>query len=149
MLSVLKIASFFSTKFLNTFGTKIDEMKLHKLLYLTQRECLIQYNSPIFGEVFEAWKYGPVVPEVRHYYKDDLLIVKISQDELAPYLGVINQVFESYASQNSWSLSSITHGEYAWQNAYNNSGAKGGAIISTDDMRKDASRVRLRRFLLK
>lgn len=54
-------------------------------------------------------------------------------------------------SQNSWSLSSITHGEYTWQTAFARSHdmIPGHNLISTDDMRKDASRVRLHRFLMK
>lgn len=146
MLSVTKIASYFCSSFLESFGFAIDEMKLHKLLYLTQREYLVQYNTPVFGDVFEAWKYGPVAPDVRHAYKNGLLNEIISDGELYPYMSVINHVFQTYASRNSWSLSSITHGDYAWQSAY----AKAqGHLINVEDMRKDASRIRLRRFLLK
>lgn len=146
MLSVTKIASYFCTRFLESFGYAIDEMKLHKMLYLFQRECLVQFNSPIFGDVFEAWKYGPVAPDVRYAYKNGLLNENISYSELNTYMTVINHVFQTYASRNSWSLSSITHGDYAWQSAYAKSQ---GHLISVDDMRKDASRIRLRRFLLK
>ncbi|MCM1139662.1 MAG: Panacea domain-containing protein [Muribaculum sp.] len=121
-------------------------MKLHKLLYLTQRECLIQYDKAIVGEVFEAWKYGPVAPEIRHLYKESLLDEHISEMELAPYREAIDYVFEHYAPRNSWSLSSITHGEYAWQNAYSKFQ---GHVMSTEDISKDASRIRLRRFLMK
>ena len=32
------------------FGERISEMKLHKLLYFTQRESLIQLGEPMFGE---------------------------------------------------------------------------------------------------
>ena len=151
MLSVSKIASYFCLRYLHMFGTKVDEMKLHKLLYLTQRECLVQYDAPIFGEVFEAWKYGPVAPEVRHLYKENLLDQQVPDIEISPFFGAIDKVFVSYAHQNSWSLSSITHGEYAWQKAYAYSQDKTHhcALISTEDIRKDASRIRLRRFLLK
>jgi len=149
MLSVVKVASYFCCRFSQKFGGKIDEMKLHKLLYLTQRECLVRYDTPIFGEVFEAWKYGPVAPEVRHYYKENLLTEPIAEDELAPFSEAIDRVFECYAPRKSWTLSSITHGEYAWRKAYGNMSAQasGFAIISTDDIRKDASRFRLRQFL--
>lgn len=151
MLSVTKIASYFCLRFLHDFGYKIDEMKLHKLLYLTQRECLVMYDTPVFGEVFEAWKYGPVVPEVRYLYKEKLLDQQVYDKDLSPFFDAIDKVFVSYAHQNSWSLSSITHGEIAWQNAYEKSkdSVLHCAIISTEDMRKDASRIRLRRFLLR
>ena len=60
-------------------------------------------------------------------------------------------MFQQYASKDSWSLSTITHGEYSWQNARKgvadaeNSSAK----IQIDDIRKDAERIRLRRFILR
>ena len=48
-------------------------MKLHKLLYFTQRESIIQTDEPIFQEEFEAWKYGPVMTGIRRMYKDGRL----------------------------------------------------------------------------
>ena len=46
-------------------------MKLHKLLYLSQREALAVTGQPLFQEEFEGWKYGPVCREVRAYYTED------------------------------------------------------------------------------
>lgn len=150
MLSVTKIASYFCDRYRGAFGAEIDERKLHKLLYLTQRECLVRYNLPIFADVFQAWKYGPVVPEVRHYFKDRLLSEPVDIELLLPYMDAINHVFDHYASQSSWSLSSITHGDFAWQSAFARAQSPGGSpAIYADDMRTDASRIRLRRFLRK
>lgn len=150
MLSITNIASYLCDRYRGAFGIEIDEMKLHKLLYLTQRECLVRYNIPIFADVFQAWKYGPVAPEVRHYFKDRLLSEPIEMELLLPYMDAINHVFEHYASQNSWSLSSITHGDFAWQSAFARAQCPGGSsVISADDMRADASRIRIRRFLRK
>ena len=42
-------------------GETIDEMKLHKLLYFSQRECLALTNKPLFEEQLEGWKYGRCV----------------------------------------------------------------------------------------
>lgn len=52
-------------------GSVIDEMKLHKLLYLTQRESLAITGQPLFEEEFEGWKYAPVCREVRSCYTED------------------------------------------------------------------------------
>ena len=35
---------------------EIDEMKLQKLLYFSQRESLIQNNKALFNESFYVWK---------------------------------------------------------------------------------------------
>jgi hypothetical protein len=40
MISVVKIAAYICQRYHKEFGGQIDEMKLHKLLYFMQRECL-------------------------------------------------------------------------------------------------------------
>ena len=66
-------------------GKIIDEMKLHKLLYLSQRESLAITNKPMFLENFEGWKYGPVCREVRNCFTEDGMfsddIQEISNEE--------------------------------------------------------------------
>ena len=69
MMGILQVASYIYKRYMNDFGVRIDEMKLHKLLYFTQRECLIQKGEPMFEAHFEAWKYGLVIVLFRHYYK--------------------------------------------------------------------------------
>lgn len=73
MEDVVKIASYICQRYEHQYGTRIDEMKLHKLLYFTQRECLVQLGEPMFGAKFKAWKYGPVILEIRQHYKDNSL----------------------------------------------------------------------------
>ena len=71
MEDVVKVASYICQRYQRQFGKRIDEMKLHKLLYFTQRESIIQTGQPIFEEHFEAWKYGPVLLSIRQLYKED------------------------------------------------------------------------------
>ncbi len=46
----------------------IDQMKLHKLLYLVQAGSLAWFGRPAFDEAIEAWTWGPVVQRVAGYY---------------------------------------------------------------------------------
>lgn len=149
MEDVVKVASYICQRYQRQFGKRIDEMKLHKLLYFTQRESIIQTGQPIFEECFEAWKYGPVLLLIRQLYKEDALHESLSTSAEAQYKSVFNSVFAIYAPKDSWSLSSITHGEYAWRQAWQkaNIEGKGNELIQTDDIRKDAERVKQRRFL--
>ena len=55
MIGILQVASYIYKRYMDDFGVRIDEMKLHKLLYFTQRECLIQKGEPMFEAQFEAW----------------------------------------------------------------------------------------------
>lgn len=149
MEDVIQIASYICQRYQQQFGKRIDEMKLHKLLYFTQRESIIQTGEPIFKERFEAWKYGPVLVSIRQLYKNDDLHEELSDTAKEHYRKVFDSVFETYAHKDSWSLSSITHGEYAWQEARQNmsSTEQCHRLIETDNIRKDAERVKIRRFL--
>ena len=149
MEDVVKIASYIYQRYQQQFGKQIDEMKLHKLLYFTQRESIIQTGEPIFAECFEAWKYGPVLVSIRQLYKEDSLHKELSTSAKETYKNVFDTVFSTYASKDSWSLSSITHGEYAWRQARKEMqpDEKCHKQMLTDDIRKDAERVKQRRFL--
>ena len=65
MLDVVKVASYISRRYEREYGSQIDEMKLHKLLYFAQRESIIQLDQPLFADSFQAWKYGPVLVQIR------------------------------------------------------------------------------------
>ena len=73
MENVLDVASYVYNKYQSTYGEQISEMKLQKLLYFIQREFFIQNNRPLFNAVFYAWKYGPVLKEVRIAYQQGTL----------------------------------------------------------------------------
>ena len=114
MIDVVKVASYISRRYEQTFGVRIDEMKLHKLLYFVQRETLIQTDEPLFSTPFQAWKYGPVLVQIRSLYKSGMLTDYLSDLEVAQYLPIFDKVFEQYAAKDAWTLSSITNGEKSW-----------------------------------
>jgi uncharacterized phage-associated protein len=47
----------------------VTQMKLQKLVYFAHGVHLAKYNTPLINEQIEAWKYGPVVPDIYRYYK--------------------------------------------------------------------------------
>ena len=150
MEDVVKIASYICLRYQRQFGKRIDEMKLHKLLYFTQRESIIQTGEPLFEDCFEAWKYGPVLVGIRQRYKSDTLHEELPDAVKERYRKVFDTVFETYAPKDAWSLSSITHGEYAWQEARQRIVPDGQhRFIITDNIRQDAKRVKIRRLLYK
>lgn len=71
MARAIDVAQCIFTEYKSISGKTIDEMKLHKLLYLSQRESIAITNEPMFKENFEGWKYGPVCREVRNSYTED------------------------------------------------------------------------------
>lgn len=150
MEKVLNVASYISQRYMAEFGIRIDEMKLHKLLYFVQRECLVQLGEPMFEAKFKAWKYGPVMLDIRQHYKDNDLTKSLSPDASEKYKSVFDKVFSQYAPKKSWSLSTLTHGEYSWKKAREGYSPYESCDVDMDvaDIRKDAEKINTRRFLL-
>ncbi len=150
MVDAVKIATYIYRRYQAEYGVRIDEMKLHKMLYLAQRESMIQTGAPLFDSLFKAWKYGPVLVEIRQLYKSEMLGVTLTDDELQQYMPILDKVFAQYAKKDSWSLSALTHGEYSWKKARVGlaAGENGNVSMRMENIKKDAERVKLRRFLL-
>ena len=151
MIDVIKVASYIYQRYQRQFGTCIEEMKLHKLLYFVQRESLVQLGRPLFAEPFEAWRYGPVLVKIRHLYKTNQLNHQLSHAEFVRYKPVFDFVFENYASKDAWTLSSITHGESSWQKARQGilPEEQSQCKLQIEDIRMDAERIKQRRLVLK
>ena len=115
MVSVNTAASYIYEKYKSEFGTTIDEMKLHKLLYFAQRESIIQTGNPLFDATFRGQKYGPILKEIRESYKNSSFVPVTSSSDIDEMEPIVDTVFEQYAEKDSWSLSRLTHGEYSWK----------------------------------
>lgn len=148
MENLMSVASYVFNRYQDTMGEKIDEMKLHKLLYFAQRESIIQKNEPLFTEVFYGWKFGPILKEIRSAYRDNTFLSVVDEDIVSRIKGIMDKVFEEYASKDSWSLSRLTHGEISWKNSRKDipDGANSDNPMSFDDIIKDAERIKQRRI---
>lgn len=125
-------------------GELLDEMKLHKLLYLAQRESLALTGEPLFSEEFEGWKFGPVSPAVRDVYTIEG--IQAYTKEISPQAAIIlNAILEEYGPIESWSLSQMSHNEVSWQNSRKGLGPNdpGNEELKLEDIRQDAKKVRL------
>lgn len=61
MEKTLIVAKALYNMYYEQMGVLMDEMKMHKLMYFSQREALMQNNEPLFDGTFYGWKYGPVL----------------------------------------------------------------------------------------
>ena len=108
-------------------------------------------GSPMFPEQLHAWKYGPVMPQIRHLYKDGKLTDLPSDEEIAQYQAVFDEVFREYAPSHPLTLVSVSHGELSWKRArqgytkYESSDVP----MKLDDIREDAERLKERAMKLK
>lgn len=148
MIEVTKVASYIYNRYHDEFREIIDEMKLHKLLYFTQRESIIKTGEPLFEAQFEAWKYGPVLVQIRDCYRNKTFNEAIDGADLKEYKPVFDYVFENYANKTSWSLSMLSHGEISWQKARKGTpmDEKCTSLMKIEDIREDAERIKNRRF---
>ena len=123
---------------------KIDEMKLHKLLYFVQRESYALLGKPMFNEDFEGWIHGPVSKEVRSCYDKDHGMVcnthSLSEDDAY----IARNVIEEYDHYDSWYLRNLSHEEISWKNSRTGLGPEqpGNRIIDKKDIEVDSRKVR-------
>lgn len=143
MERIIDVAQFIIEEYKNIANKAIDQMKLHKLLYFSQRESLAITNEPLFKENFKGWKYGPVSQEVRNNFTKQGMVCQTHSISLESAY-IVKNIILQYGSYESWKLSEMTHKEYSWKNARKglSKEAKGTRIISIDDIRKDAEKVR-------
>lgn len=107
----------------------VDNLKLQKLLYYSQAVNLVINNKkPLFEDKIEAWRYGPVVPNVYHkykYYGFDIIPVEIEEEKKLHIdkneQEVIDMVLSYYGEMSSMELVARTHKEVPWVNAYKES----------------------------
>ena len=143
MEKILNVAEYIFKEYYRVTGELIDEMKLQKLLYFSQRETLAILNKPLFNEEFEGWKYGPISREVRTVFTKDGINAD-TKDIKNESKYIINNVILEYGSLASWKLSEISHKEVSWLNSRKDlkDGENGDRKIKLEDIREDAKKVR-------
>ena len=136
MLSCFDVAKYFLTKVDEEEGEVITNLKLQKLAYYAQSASLAFYDSPLFTESLEAWKHGPVVPDLYQVYKS-YGASPLPKTETAVVecfsLGnrkLLDDVYAFFGQFAAWKLRDMTHEETPWQEASLTQG-----VISLGSMR--------------
>jgi uncharacterized phage-associated protein len=128
-------------------GKFVTQMKLQKLVYFAQGYHLAKYGSSLLKEQFQAWKFGPVVPEIYQDFKlygskliTDTASFRPAVNDTNRYqltdtaIETINYTWEVLKDFSAMSLSSWTHlPQTPWSKVYN-PGEK-SASISNDDIK--------------
>lgn len=101
----------------------ISNLKLQKLVYYAQGLCMAIYGKPLFSDKIEAWTYGPVVPELYHYYKkhnsngiraDKNFNPSIINEDTKNFLDEIYEVFGQFSAIR---LMNLAHSDQCWIDA--------------------------------
>ena len=147
MSQTLAVAKYLNELHVKKYGYAMDQMKMHKMMYFSQRESLMVSGNPLFNDAFEAWKYGPVLVNVRNEYLTghmfDGQYEKLSDTEK----NLVESVFKRYDEYDAWQLSTLSHAEHSWCQARKGlvEGEAGNEKMSLTAMKADAMREFLRR----
>jgi uncharacterized phage-associated protein len=94
---------------------EMDEAKMHKLMYLVQRESLLETNHVLFDESFYGRKYGPVLPSVHEEYQKAEKFRSVEELNSPDALRLLHNVLKRYGKRSTWDLSELSHGELSWK----------------------------------
>lgn len=133
------IISVFQTIPTNEIEGDLTNLKLQKLLYYIQVSSLKQLNRLAFNNHIEAWKYGPVIPEVYYNYNSygrnvitiDQPIFSLESQQLKI---ITDKVIEDKGQYTGIALMRMTHKDQPWKTAKEQSDK-----IITEEMIKTAT----------
>lgn len=114
------IISVFQSIATNEIEGDLTNLKLQKLLYYIQVNSLKQLNKLAFNNTIEAWKYGPVIPDVyynyNHYGRDIITITQPVFSLDSPQLKIITEnVIADKGQYTGIALMRMTHKEQPWK----------------------------------
>ena len=123
-------------------GVHMDEMKMHKLMYFSQRESLMYNKERLFDATFYGWKYGPVLTEVRSEFRMLRPFADVRGSVSAKTVELLKSVLNRYGSLSSWKLSSLSHEEFSWKKSRVGLEADedGNVELALDAMKVDATK---------
>ena len=107
-------------------GNPLTLIQIMKLSYISHGFCLATLDHPLSSKEPEAWKYGPVFPDIYHSLKFngiepitnliakikfnyDKLLVPIDEKFSSEENEIIEFVYKHYGHLNGLQISAITH----------------------------------------
>jgi len=95
-------------------GKTLTIMSLLKLVYIAHGWHLQMRNAPLIRNKIEAWKYGPVIPDVYKAFRDQGISITTpvdvdGTDILAHDKHILNEVYRIYGNMSAQRLSDLTH----------------------------------------
>lgn len=99
----------------------ITNLKLQKVLYLSQAYYLAKLGKPLFTEKLEAWNYGPVIPEVyrklKRYGSNPIIEAEDKSTIAEEDKKVLKKVWDTFGGYSASRLVDIVHAHTPWKEA--------------------------------
>jgi uncharacterized phage-associated protein len=100
-------------------GSRMTTWELQKLCYYAQAWSLAVHARPLFNEEFQAWKDGPVQPELYQRHKGAFSVTEVAggdASKVAPDdAGLVDRVLEFYSRFTPGELRELSHRERPWR----------------------------------
>lgn len=106
-------------------GWSLTNLQIQKILYLANRAYLGRYNTPLIEEDFEAWDYGPVLPDIyrecnvfgnKPVWSAFFGVKPYENDEKR---ALLEEAYEKLKNKTGGQLVSMTHrDDGAWEKVY-------------------------------
>ena len=117
----------------------LTNMKLNKLVYFAYARYL-KKGEVLFEEPIQAWKFGPVIPDVYHAYKEygrNKITDPISTSISDKAYEIAQEIWEDFGKLTAWDLMELSHQkDSAWSQSYSeelNTPIDDKAILSSTD----------------
>jgi len=116
MFSAITVADEF-LKIAKRSGQALTPMQLMKLVYIAHGWALAVLGRDLFSNRIEAWKYGPVIPDLyqatKQFGRNEIplaLIDEFAESGIdAPTNAFLEDVFSKYGHLSAIDLSNLTH----------------------------------------
>lgn len=144
MCDVFKVAKVFCEK-RNWSATNLE---IQKLLYIAQVFSLGLRNKLLFKNTIQAWKYGPVIPDVYYRLRScgsmPILPIMFGENSDEGCSGeefeFVSSIAEATKNLRDWQLVGLTHRNgTAWQKKFDPN--EFGTQITEQDMREEFNSV--------
>ncbi|QYJ05378.1 DUF4065 domain-containing protein [Nocardioides panacisoli] len=89
------------------------EVQLQKLVYYAQAWSLAWDGRPLFHDRIEAWRMGPVAPNLRYRIDEGDSKALRAEDR-----ATVDAVIRHYGSHHGQALATMTHSERPWAEAW-------------------------------
>lgn len=147
MLPSEVVANYFLQKSFNE-GISLDQMKLLKLVYIAHGWHCGYFSTPLVNDAVEAWRYGPVIPDlyrkIKHHGRAHIVApiegyLPLEQTRLPNQYTkeLLDHVWDRYKGLSGLQLSSLTHQlNTPWDQAWRSNGGDSyhGALISNESI---------------
>lgn len=128
----------------NKRSLSVSNMKLQKLTYLAYGLYMDVKKEKLFPEEIQAWKYGPVIPELYHSFKlyhanpipnGHYLINDVETNITSEIKDLVEAVIDMHGNKSAGELVDFTHREGTpWSKAYQ---AGNSNLVISDGLIRD------------